>query len=98
MAFVISSGARSGVQSRFISIMDPMIIISLFGGGREMQVIYGAWSSIFFALLDCSASSLGRGVVHLSDLSLLSGNCVFKKKKSLLMLEASMSSSIGHSV
>lgn len=49
MAFVISSGARSGVQSRFISIMDPMIIISLFGGG-EMPVIYDACSSFFFLL------------------------------------------------
>lgn len=38
MAFVISSGARSWVQSRFISIMDPMIIISLSGGGAGGDV------------------------------------------------------------
>lgn len=86
MAFVISTGARSGVQSRFISIMDPMIIISLFcgvgGGGWRWFMVPGQMVVFFFLLLGCSASSLrvGGWCTHLSDARLLSGNYIKENK------------------
>lgn len=82
------------MRSRFISVMDPVIIISLFGGG--MQLIYGAWSNIFilWALLDCSASPLGReGFIY--QLGAVICELWFKNMK-FLMLEASMTSGTGH--
>lgn len=45
-----------------------------------MRVIYGAWSSIFSFLFWIAQQALWGGV-HLSNLSLLSGNCGFLKKK-----------------
>lgn len=83
MAFVISTGARG----RFIPAVPPVIIISIFG--RGMQLIYGAWSSIFilWALLDCSANPLGRkGFIY--QLGAVIGELGFKNTQ-FLMLEAS---------
>lgn len=58
-----------------------------------MQLIYGAWSNVFilWALLDCSASPLGReGFIY--QLGSVICELWFKNIK-FLMLEASMTSS-----
>lgn len=82
------------MHSRFISVTGPVIIISRFG--RGMQLIDGAWSKvlIWWALLDRSASPLGReGFIY--QLGSVTCELCFKNIK-LLMLEASMISRHGH--